>query len=63
MSNLTLELLFERDRGRCSYCGMEVRRGSCLFGKSTVGLACVDHVIPRSKGGDGQRRQPSPCVP
>ena len=53
MTNIALELLFERDKGRCSYCGREVVRQSYDFvnQKKMGRQACIDHIIPQSRGG------------
>lgn len=40
--SFTAELLHARDEGHCQYCGVRLRRSE----------ATVDHIIPRSKGGN-----------
>jgi len=41
--------LFERDRGRCVYCGMDLKADYDRFM-----MATEDHLVPSSKGGKGR---------
>jgi 5-methylcytosine-specific restriction endonuclease McrA len=41
--------LFERDRGRCVYCGMDLTADCDRFM-----MATEDHLVPISKGGKGR---------
>lgn len=54
-NDITVEGLFERDKGICHLCGekcnpkdFEIRDGHFIVGKS---YPSIDHLIPRSKGG------------
>jgi len=55
MASLALELLYERDKGRCQYCGCEVTIGGhpidCRDSQDYSFGATIDHIIPQSKGG------------
>ena len=42
-------LLFERDQGRCVYCGMDLKADLDRFL-----MATEDHLVPASKGGKGR---------
>jgi 5-methylcytosine-specific restriction endonuclease McrA len=42
-------LLFERDKGRCVYCGMDLAADHDHFM-----MATEDHLVPASKGGKGR---------
>jgi 5-methylcytosine-specific restriction endonuclease McrA len=41
--------LFERDKGRCVYCGMDLTADYDRFM-----MATEDHLVPASKGGEGR---------
>ena len=41
--------LFERDQGRCVYCGMDLKADYDRFM-----MATEDHLVPASKGGEGR---------
>ena len=41
--------LFERDQGRCVYCGMDLKADQDRFLTATE-----DHLVPASKGGKGR---------
>src|SRR5260221_11726314 len=41
--------LFERDQGRCVYCGMDLKADYDRFM-----MATEDHLVPSSKGGKGR---------
>ncbi len=41
--------LFERDQGRCVYCGMDLKADYDRFM-----MATEDHLVPASKGGKGR---------
>ena len=42
-------LLFERDQGRCVYCGLDLKADFDRFV-----MATEDHLVPQSKGGVGR---------
>lgn len=44
--------LFERDQGRCAYCGLDLKADYDRFM-----MATEDHLVPESKGGKGRDLQ------
>jgi len=47
------DVLFARDGGRCQYCDRELARG----------ISTIDHIMPRSRGGDTSWENCVTCCP
>ena len=50
--HVVMELVWERERHRCYYCGTPVRRRRHWPRRTPRDAATLDHIIPRSRGGE-----------